>query len=228
MSKKKKFQCKFCNKIFSREESLLTHICEKKRRFNERNNRINIVAFNCWKMFMENIQLKKESLDYEEFMNSKLYTGFIKYARHLKDLNVIDSNEYTKFLISNNISIKDLNKDYPYESYMRQTLAKESPDKAIERGLFLIEEWAETNNSDMRSFFEKINTQKAVYLITTGKISPWMIFCSDNSEKLLNRLTPEQMTIVNNFIDSSRWKVKIQKFNDEFNRIKNTLKEVGI
>lgn len=224
----KKNKCKFCNKEFRKESTLVNHMCEKKHRWLQKDDKLNQMAFHAWIKFIEYNTKRKKKPTYEEFMNSKLFIGFIKYARHLRKLNAIDSNDYTDFLIKHGVKLQDWTKDFPYETYMRQTLAKETPERALERGLYLMEEWAISNNKEITDFFFDINTGQAVYWITTGKISPWLIFCASTSDKLFERFTPEQLQIVEEVIDSARWKLKIQKFDNEFRHISKVLKEVGV
>ena len=220
-------KCDYCKKEFKREATLLSHSCEKKRRWLQRDEQQVRIAYYAWSKFMLNVNRKKV-FTYEDFMNSKLYSGFVRYGNHMKVLNAVEPNKFTEYLIKHNVKLQDWTKDFIYETYVKELISKESPDKAIERGLKVIENWALDNDKEMKDFFPELNENQGVYLIITGKLSPWVLFCASNSNSFMNRLNVEQATLVEKYIDRSRWKLKLKQFKIEVNTIQEVLKENGI
>jgi len=47
------YACKFCNKDFKREKSLIVHLCEPKKRYNERTEKGVRNGFNTYLKFYE-------------------------------------------------------------------------------------------------------------------------------------------------------------------------------
>lgn len=221
-------QCKYCKKEFKREGTLLSHSCEMKRRWLQKNNHEVQIAYLAWLKFMDNVGSRKKIIIYEDFMESKLYSGFVRFGNHMKKLNAIDPTQYTDYLIKHSIKLNDWTKDFIYETYLKEMISKESPDKAIARGLQLIEDWAVDNDLEMKDFFFELNENEGVFMIITGKVSPWMLFCSTNADQFLNRLNEEQISIVEKYIDRPRWKLKLKKFKTEVNTIQEIFRENGI
>ena len=228
MSKKdNKHVCRFCNKKFVRETAFFSHACEKRKRWNAQDTRPAKIGFMAWLDFMKSISAVNRNAEhtYEDFIHSRLYTAFVKFGDHMTQLNAVEPQGFINFLIKNNIKVKDWVKDYPYETYIRNKIAKETPNEAIERSLFLAEEWALDNDSSMEKFFEEIDTARALYWITTGKISPWFIMASSKASRLLSRFTPEQAQMMNKYIDTALWKIKVSKYRKDFDNIKSVLRE---
>ena len=225
-NKELQMKCEYCKKTFNDERRAIDHICEKKRRWLQRKDRDSIVGFDAWGKFMEGLSCKDRT--YKGFMNSKLYPSFVRFGRHMMDLNAIAPTEYVDYLLKHNFKLTDWTKDKPYESFIRHKIAKESPDRGVERGILLAEKWAEDNQKAMTDFFSDVNTNEAVYWIATGRLSPWFIYASSKSTEFMGRLTNEQISIINNYIDNARWKAKIMRFKVEFNNLQEILEESGI
>ena len=227
IKKADKFVCRFCKREYVRETSMLNHACEKKRRWNQQDTRANRIAFMAWLEFMKTVSsTKKHDLpNYEKFIQSRLYVPFVRFGHHLIDLGAVNNNDYIQFLIKHNVKVADWVKDYPYETYIQNLNAKESPEAAIQRGLYLAEEWAIDNNSTMDMFFETISPNRALFWMSVGKISPWFLLASSKSHILLQKFTPEQHEQMNKYIDRGVWKVRIKKYKKEFNDIHVILKE---
>lgn len=223
------YKCKFCKKEFKREKTLAVHMCPKKQRWVQRDERYVQIAFACWLQFMDiTAHKKKNGYTYEDFMNSSLYIGFIKHARNAMLLNILDIGDFTNFCIESGYKLQNWTKKYCYEAYMKQLTVKETPERAITRSMKIMERWAEDNSKDIITFFTDISPNEAVYMITSGKISPWMIFCSSKSSHLLERFSPEQMGMINEFVDFGRWKIRINKYREEYDHISIVLAEAGI
>lgn len=221
---KKEFQCKFCKREFVYETALLSHMCEKKRRWYAQDTRPARLGFMAWVEFMNSASISKQYL-YEDFIKSRLYNDFVKFGSYLVDLNPIEPQDFVSHLIKHNVKLKDWVKDYPYTTYVRNKLVKETPDAALTRSLHVAAEWALDKNTSIECFFEEINTNTALHWIAQGKISPWFIMASSKSDKLLSRFNGEQAVLLSKYIDKVIWKVKIKKFREEFDNIKEILKE---
>lgn len=220
-------ECKFCGRVFKREATVISHVCEKKRRWQQRDEHQVKVAFMAWLEFMKSLRRRK-TLTYEDFMNSPLYNQLVRFANHMHHMGVIKPDNYITYLIKHNIKMANWTKDFPYESYMAELIAKETPEQAIERGIKLAEKWAEDNDQEITNFFESISTNKALHWIMMGKLSPWYIFCSSKSINFLSRLNEEQSDLINKYIDRGQWKVRIKKHKSEFSRLSQIMEESGL
>ena len=125
-------------------------MCPKKQRWTQRDERYVQIAFACWLLFMDTMVMKKKNgYKYEDFIESSLYTGFIKHSRNAMLLHVLDVNDFTNFCISAGYKLQDWTKKHCYESYMKHLTVKETPERAITRSMKIMERWAEDNNGDV-------------------------------------------------------------------------------
>ena len=74
------YSCEFCKSKFARERTLVSHLCEKKQRWNSRDNTSNRLGFQSWIYFYEKMAPNKvKHKTYEEFIKSPYYTAFVKF-----------------------------------------------------------------------------------------------------------------------------------------------------
>ena len=88
-----------------------------------------------------------------------------------------------------------------------------------------MEKWAIDNNENWLEFFYKISTGDALNWIRTGHISPWIVLNSSTIEHLYNRMSDEQILLVDKYIEYSWWKVHIARNRRDNDYIKALLEE---
>ena len=64
-------------------------------------------------------------------------------------------------------------------------------------------------------------------MIATGKISPWMLYCSDSGIQFLDKLNEAQVKIVIDYINPELWKIKFNRDEQLKQQITDTLKIAG-
>ena len=89
------YECKFCKKTFGSERTLLSHLCEPKRRWNNRNEKNVQLAFRCfqhfWRVTATNMKSEKT---YDDFMTSKYYLAFVKFANYIMGVYIANVESY--------------------------------------------------------------------------------------------------------------------------------------
>lgn len=218
--------CDYCNSGFVREESLINHMCEKKRRWVIKDQKYVTIAFYAWQEFYRfNYSRKKE---YKEFINSRYYIDFIKFGKHLTDINVIEPYEFITFILKTNVKLKDWCKEWVYDSFVRYQTERESYDKAIERNILLMQQWAIQYKEHWANFFVNISTPLAVAYIKSGRLSPWVLYNSKTGMDLLERMSDEELGIVSSYINPKQWQKKFDKYPEEVDFIKKICKKAGV
>lgn len=225
------FVCEFCKRKFVKEISLIDHSCEKKRRWFSKDEPAVRFAFMAWNRFYELNSFGKK-LEYrnnfQNFINSRYYTSFLKFGKHMVDLNVIEPGKFIEYVLKNNLPIDKWTHDFVYEQYVHELLVHETPESALERTVLLMKDWSLQTSEPWFDFFRKINTNQAVAWIKTGRISPWLLYNADSAVDFFERCTPEQINMIKKHAPTDVWKIKINKNKDSCNFIKQTLKESGI
>lgn len=226
-----KHECEFCKRTFVKELNLINHSCEKKRRWHQRGEPHATYGFLAWTRFYElnaSIGKKKEKLTYREFIDNQFYNAFSKFGRHLRDLNAIEPAKFIDYVIKNNLPIDKWTHDFVYEQYIRELTKKENAEEAFERNVMLMNEWAIQNGEKWTDFFKKINPNQAVTWIKTGRISPWVLYNVDSASILIERCSPEQISIIKEYASPGPWKLKFKKDPDGCNFIRETTRNVGM
>lgn len=206
------YKCKFCNKDFVRETTLMSHLCEKKRRMMDKDSKQNRIAYQSWliyrKMIIANV---KHDKPYEDFINDRYYLDFMKVSKHIIDLNLDKPEEFVRFVLKNAIKIDDWCKAVVYETYVKDRTKKETVERAIERSLLNMKAWAEKTGNSWCEYFAKVSTIDAVQDIRMGRISPWCTFATDQGSRLIDRFEPGQVQTLIDYIEPLSWKAKVKR-----------------
>lgn len=224
------FTCEFCNKSFQRERTLINHLCENKRRWANRDKKYVRLGFNAWIRWHELNTTTKNSVtkSYKDFMKSKYYIAFTKFGRHVENTNMVNPNQFIDFVIKNHIKLDDWCKDSVYEAYVREVCRKEDVQTALERQVRIMESWADETGEEWTDFFKKINPNVATKMILSGRISPWILFNSKTVSYLFERMTDEQLELIEKFIDPKIWKIKMMKNKSDTKIVSEILEKYGI
>lgn len=219
--------CSFCKKSFSRESSYINHACEKKRRWLWRDEKYIKIGFIAFQKFFTMSMKSKKPKTYDDFMDSKYFTSFTKFGRHVLNINAIDVEGFIEFLIKGNIKLDNWTQDIWYETWIRELTKKESPHRAVERNILLMEQWARENGEDWVNFFRKVPTTLATKWIRTGRISPWLLY-SGVGQPLFDRMTDEQLGLVKEWINPLFWLDRIRDNKAEVDQIRGILTDAGV
>lgn len=222
-------QCKYCKKSFAKESTLMTHMCEKKRRKMGEHDKVNRLAFNIWlKFYKFTVPASKKPKTYDDFIDNRYYTSFLKFARHCLDLSPHDLEGFVDFVFRNAVKLDDWCKNYVYEMYVRENNKKESVDRAAERAILLMQNWSEQTGSTWTEFFDLVNTNQATQWIITGRISPWIIYGSNAGQRLVDRLSAEQLQLVAENIEPKYWQFRLARNKQDTEWIEQTFNKAGI
>jgi hypothetical protein len=221
------FHCEFCKKDFTREKSLINHMCEKKRRWLWKDEKYIRIGFMAFQKFYELSLKSKKTKTYEEFMDSKYFTAFTKFGRYIENIVAIEPMGFTEFLIKGNVRLDDWTNEVWYESWTRELAKKEDPMKAVERNILLMEQWGREYDENWVDFFRKVSPSQATIWIRKGRISPWLLY-SGVGQPLFDRMSDEQLGLVKEWINPMFWLPKIRDNKKEVENIRLILQEAGV
>ena len=221
--------CEFCKKLFVKEANLLVHSCERKRRWQARDEKVVKIGFYVFQRFYEinfrNREGNKKKFD--DFINSQFYSTFVAFGKYLREINAVDQDDFITFLIRNNVKAKDWTKISIYRNWIKDQVKKELPLRAFERAVLVMQQWALENDDLWNNFFRNVNSNLAVSLICNGRISPWLIY-SQSGIALLNRLNDTQMDLIQDIIDPEFWTIKLKQDVDMLKQLADFCEEFGL
>jgi len=203
--------CEFCKRGFTKEKTLIAHLCSQKERFHMRSEKKVKNGFEAYRRFWRLRQNPKQDRNWEDFEKSDLYLAFVRFGKHIVDIHAINPLGFVDFLIRGEVGIDDWCKPSMYENYVRELTKNETPIEALKRNIELMEQWANKENEDWTDFFRKVAPAQAVMWVKSGRISPLMFFTASSAPDLLARLSDEQRRIIESFIDVKFWEIKISR-----------------
>lgn len=218
-----KFQCEFCKKSFVRERTLLSHICETKRRWLDKDKIGNRLGFQSFVQFYKKHSSAKNTKTYDEFIRSPYYSAFVKFGSYCADTNVVNVSRFVDWLLVEQISIDNWTSDKVYTKFLIEYLRKEDPFDAIHRSVETAIKLAETENIQPQDILRYGNINKICYQVTLGKISPWMLYQSNSGVQFLDTLNPDRAKLIIDYIDPEQWALKFKREPDLVRQIKEVL-----
>ena len=228
MTAKAKFACGFCQRAFTNERTLGVHMCEKKRRHNDKDNVASRMGLGLYQRFYELNTATKNAKTSAEFIDSKYYKAFIKFARHLMDLRPVDQSRFVDYVFRNSIKDRDWCKDNVYEAYILDLLGKEPAQRGLERSIMSMEKWASETEYEYNEFFRYVSPSEATHMVKMGKISPWVLYLAETSDLLWERLSDEQATMIAAIVDPKIWMARFQIKKEECSFTRDILHEAHI
>jgi hypothetical protein len=225
------YKCRYCEKEFRKESTLTAHLCEPKRRWQQEKDTGVQLGFRAYLRFYEVTQGSAKLKAYEDFVASPYYNAFVKYGRHLVGIRAINTTSFTDWLLKNNKKLDYWCKDSLYEEWMFEYLKREAVQDALERALKEMQEYADTHPELRNGFVEYFkfgNTNRIIHHITTGRISPWVLFNCVSGVEFLESLSEEQLAIILPWIDPDYWQQKFRDYMADTEWVKDILQKAGL
>jgi len=222
------FTCQFCSKSFKKEKTLSAHLCEQKRRWLNKDEKYVVLGFLAYRRFYEISMGDRKEKTYDQFAASSYYTAFTKFGRHMLTINAVDPESFIDFVIRSSVAVDKWCNEAVYETYIHELNKKETSDRALERGVLLMQEWGEENDKPYNVFFREISRPRAIYWIRSGRISPWIIFNCDTGLALLNEFNDQELKLVNENMDPAFWTRKFEVRKEDVKFVRTILEKAGL
>ena len=225
------YKCRYCDKNFRRESTLVAHSCEQKRRHQQQNETGVQWGYKAYIRFYEITQGSAKLKTYDDFATSPYYLAFVKFGRHCVAIRCINFNSFTDWILKNNKKLDYWCKDSLYEEWMFEYLKRESPQDALERALKEMQEYADSNTdlkNGYRDYFKYGNGNRICHHIVSGRISPWVIFNCSTGVEFLERLDETQIGTIIRYIDPDFWQKKFVDYIADTEWTKDILQKAGL
>ena len=96
------FACQYCEKTFRRETSLAVHLCEPKRRYQEREEIGVQLGLQSYLRFYETTQGSARLKTFDDFARSPYYRAFVKFGRYCVAIRAINIPRLIDWLLKSN------------------------------------------------------------------------------------------------------------------------------
>lgn len=206
------YKCQYCKKDFVKETTLAVHVCEQKKRRQDKSERGVELGFQAYVRFYEMSQGSAKFKTYDDFCDSSYYRAFVKFGRYCVSTKTINPKQFLEWLLKNNKKIDHWSSDKLYTEYLIQHLRVENISDALARAIEFGIEWSEAQGHPAHDCLRYGNTNAMVYAVTTGRISPWVIYNCESGQKFLSELSADQVSMVWPYIDSDAWQKKFADY----------------
>jgi hypothetical protein len=226
-------KCRYCGQGFVRESTLAVHQCEPKRRAQQKGEKGVQIGFQAWLRFYELTQGSARTKTYEDFCTNQFHNAFVKFGRHCVNISAVNVNQFTDYVLRQQIKIDNWCKDKVYDEYLFQLLRTESATDALERSIKTMVDWADETTGpeqkpDFNNYFRVISHARFIIHVQNGRISPWVIYNCDSGIERLELLNDEQIAMIIRWIDPEFWQKKLKDYAADAAMTKHILEQAGV
>lgn len=221
------YTCQYCKKDFMKEASLAVHSCEPRRRREEKDEAGVRLGFQAYIKFYELTQGSAKLKTFDDFADSPYYKAFVKFGRYCVDVRAINPARFTEWVLKQNKKLDHWAKDSVYTEYLQDYLKVENVNDALARAIEFSIDWSEQHNAKPEDCLRYGNENSMTYAVSTGRISPWVIYCSDSGQKFLHELDQTQIAMIWSIIDADYWMRKFKDYPADYEYAKEMLTKAG-
>lgn len=227
-SSNKPYVCEYCGTGYTKESTLLVHVCEKKRRALQKNEKRVQLGFYAFNQFYKLSAGSKRDKTYDEFCASSYYNAFVKFGSFVSNVRPLYPEKYINYVVTSGVKLDHWCKEEMYEKYALELIKKEGVETALERSVTTMVEWAEENNSVWNHYFFYVNPNRAVWHIKDGKISPWLILNCKSGKDMLSKFNDEQLSMIYHIMDPQHWAMRFKRQPKDVQLVKDVAKESNL
>ena len=225
------YKCRYCEKSFAKESTLAVHLCEQKRRWQQEKEVPVQLGLKAYLRFYEVTQGSARLKSYADFVSSPYYNAFVKHGRYCQSIRCINFTNFLDWLLRNNKKIDHWCKDSLYVEWMAEYLRKEAVQDALERALKEMQDYADDHpelKNGFTDYFRYGNTNRICHHISTGRISPWIVYNCTSGVEFLGSLSEEQVGMIMPWIDPDYWQRKFVDYLADAEWVKDILEKAGL
>lgn len=222
------FNCVHCGKNFMKEKTLVSHMCEQKRRALQKDEKRVQAGFMAFNRFFQLTQNCKKPKTYEDFCKTAYYNAFVKFGSFVNNVKPLYPDKFIDYVIKSGIKLDHWCRDALYEKYLYEILKTEPVEAAVQRSIATMIDWAEQNSASFTHYFNYVNLNRAVHDIKNGKISCWLMLNSKSGHEMLNKFSDEQLDMIAPALDMPYWVKRFKETPADVALVKEICKETGI
>ena len=229
LNSEKAFKCEYCGSSYVREKTLFAHMCEKKRRALQKDEKRVRYGFYAFGRFYKLSAGNKKEKTYEDFCSSPYYNAFVKFGSFLSNVKPLYPEKYIDYVVTSGVKLDHWCRDTMYEKYVLEFILKEDVTTALERSVKHMMDWAEENEpAAWNHYFNYISLNRAVWDIKDGKISPWLILNCTSGKTMLSKFNDEQLQMVYHVINPEHWAMRFRKLPNDLQLVKDVARESSL
>lgn len=222
------FNCVHCGRKFHKEVTLVSHMCEKKRRVLQKDEKRVQAGYLAFNRFWQLTQNANKIKSYEEFAKSSYYNAFVKFGSFVNNVKPLYPEKFVDYVIKSGAKLDKWCRDDLYEKYLYEILKVEPVESAVQRTITTMMEWADDQNAEFSHYFKYVSSNRAVSDILNGKISLWVILNTSSGKRMIQDMNDEQLNLIAPAFDLPFWLKKFKEVPADVALVKEICKGAGI
>jgi len=203
-------------------------MCEKKRRALQKDEKRVRLGFYAFQRFYKLSAGNKKEKSYEEFCSSSFYNAFVKFGSFVSNAKPLYPEKYIDYVVTSGVKLDHWCKEEMYEKYAVDLILKESVETALERSINTMVEWAADKNSVYNHYFFYASTNRIVWDIRDGKVSPWLVLNCKSGKEALSKFNDEQLNMLTTIINPQHWAVRFKRQTKDVELVRQVAQEAGL
>ena len=204
-------------------------MCEKKRRALQKDEKRVRYGYYAFQRFYKLSAGNKRDKTYDEFCGSPYYNAFVKFGSFVSNVRPLYPEKYIDYVVTSGVKLDHWCRDEMYEKYALELILKEDVTTALERSVKTMMEWAEEQETaPWNHYFRYVSTNRAVWHIKDGKVSPWLILNCATGKEMLSKFNDEQLEMVYHVINPEHWALRFKRHPTDVQLVKDVSKESGL
>lgn len=220
-------RCEHCDRVFQREQSLVAHSCEPKRRFLEKDDIGVLLGLRAYQRFYQKLQGSSKIKDWQSFATSSYYRAFVKFGKYCQDTRAINVGRFIDWLLEQNVKIDRWCSDRTYEQYLLTLVVTEAAVDSMARALATAQDWAEKNQKPSRDYLRYANRNSICHAVVSGRITAWVLYNTESGAEFLGDLTTDQLSLIWPYIDVDVWQKRLLEYANDAAKIRSHLTSEG-
>jgi hypothetical protein len=221
-------KCVHCGKSFMQEKTLIAHMCERKRRALQKNEKRVQAGFMAYNRFWQLAQNGKKNKTYDEFCDTPYYNAFVKFGSFINNINPLYPDKFVDYVIKSGIKLDHWCRDELYDQYLFDIIKVEPVESAVQRTLQTMMNWGDEQSANFAHYFNYVSLNRAVHDIRNGKISPWVILNTFNGKDMIQKMSDDQLDMISPAFDVPYWLKKFKEVPADVSLVKEICEEAGI
>jgi hypothetical protein len=222
-----KFECQYCKKSFTKETTLIVHVCEKKKRYQSQNETGVQIGLRAYQKFYELSQGSGRAKTFDDFAASPYYRAFARFGQYCVSIRAVNVPRFVEWLLKNNKKIDYWCKDSVYSEFLVDYLRVENAMDAIHRAIETSIVWSEKTSHPAHDYVRYGNDNVLCHDIVAGRLSAWALYNSDSGIEFLSRLNEQQIAMIWSYVDADVWQKKIRDYSEDAAAVRDILKQAG-
>ena len=222
------YNCVHCGKSFMKDKTLIAHMCERKRRALQKDEKRVQAGFMAFNRFWQLTQNAKKPKTYDNFADSSYYNAFVKFGSFVNNVNPLYPDRFVDYVIKSGVKLDHWCRDELYDKYLFEMLKIEPVESAVQRSITTMMEWADEHNAEFSHYFNYVSLNKAVHDIRNGRVSPWVVLNSSSGQTMVKNMSDEQLDMIAPAFDVPYWLRRFKEIPADVALVKEICREVGI